>query len=62
MTSLRVAAVQANYVLMDRAATLERVAGLTAAAAAQGAQLVAFPEVFVPGHADLDRHPADLGW
>ena len=49
MTSLRVAAVQANYVLMDRAATLERVAALTAAAAAQGAQLVAFPEVFVPG-------------
>jgi nitrilase len=49
MTSLRVAAVQANYVLMDRAATLERVAALTAAAAGQGAQLVAFPEVFVPG-------------
>jgi len=44
-----VAAVQASYVLMDQAATLDRVAGLTAAAAAQGAQLVAFPEVFVPG-------------
>jgi hypothetical protein len=43
MTSLRVAAVQASYVLMDRAATLDRVAELTAAAAAQGAQLVAFP-------------------
>ena len=62
MTSLRVAAVQANYVLMDRAATLERVAALTAAAAAQGAQLVAFPLGLRPGHADLDRHPADLGW
>ena len=49
MTSLRVAAVKASYVLMDRAATLERVAALTAEAAAQGAQLVAFPEVFVPG-------------
>ena len=49
MTSLRVAAVQANYVLMDRAATLDRVSALTAEAAAQGAQLVAFPEVFVPG-------------
>ena len=35
--------------LMDRAATLQRVAALTAAAAAQGAQLVAFPEAFVPG-------------
>ena len=49
MTSLRVAAVQASYVLMDQAATLDRVAELAAAAAAQGAQLVAFPEVFVPG-------------
>ena len=49
MTTLRVAAVQATYVLMDREATLDRVAELTAKAAAQGAQLVVFPEVFVPG-------------
>ena len=49
MTTLRVAAVQASYVLMDQAATLDRVASLAAKAAAQGAQLVAFPEVFVPG-------------
>jgi nitrilase len=49
MTMLRVAAVQAAYVLMDREATLDRVAELTAQAAAKGAQLVVFPEVFVPG-------------
>jgi nitrilase len=50
MTTVRVAAVQASYVLMDREACLDRVAELTAAAAAaEGAQLVAFPEVFVPG-------------
>lgn len=49
MTTLRVAAVQANYVLLDREATIDRVADLTAAAAQQGAQLVVFPEVFVPG-------------
>ena len=49
MTTLRVAAVQASYVLMDRDATIDRVAGLTAAAARDGAQLVIFPEVFVPG-------------
>ena len=49
MTKVRVAAVQASYVLMDREATLDRVAELTAAAAAQGAQLVVFPEAFVPG-------------
>ena len=48
-TSVRVAAVQASYVLMDQGATLDRVAALTAQAAAQGAQLVALPEVFVPG-------------
>ncbi|HKE50724.1 MAG TPA: carbon-nitrogen hydrolase family protein [Actinomycetes bacterium] len=49
MTTLRVAAVQAGYVLMDRDATIDRVAELTRAAAAEGAQLVVFPEVFVPG-------------
>jgi predicted amidohydrolase len=49
MPALRVAAVQAAYVLMDRDATIDRVAALTAAAAADGAQLVVFPEVFVPG-------------
>ena len=52
MTSLRMAAVQASYVLMDQAATLDRVADLTAVAAEQGAQLVAFPEVFIPQHPD----------
>jgi nitrilase len=49
MPALRVAAVQAAYVLMDRDATIDRVAELTAAAAREGAQLVVFPEVFVPG-------------
>jgi nitrilase len=49
MTTLRVAAVQASYVLMDREATIDRVEGLTKDAARQGAQLVVFPEVFVPG-------------
>lgn len=49
MTVLRVAAVQASYVLMDRDATIDRIAALTASAAREGAQLVVFPEVFVPG-------------
>jgi len=49
MPALRVAAVQAACVLMDRDATIDRVAGLTATAAREGAQLVVFPEVFVPG-------------
>jgi predicted amidohydrolase len=49
MPALRVAAVQAAYVLMDRDATIDQVAELTATAAREGAQLVVFPEVFVPG-------------
>jgi nitrilase len=47
--TVRVAAVQAAYVLMNREATLERVSELTAKAAAESAELVVFPEVFVPG-------------
>jgi nitrilase len=46
---LRVAAVQASCVLMDRESTLDRVAKLTANAAREGATLIVFPEVFVPG-------------
>ena len=49
MTTVRVAAVQATYVLMDREATIDRVAELTSAAAASGARLVVFPEAFIPG-------------
>ncbi|HTR69455.1 MAG TPA: carbon-nitrogen hydrolase family protein [Mycobacteriales bacterium] len=49
MTTVRVAAVQAGYVLMDREKTIDRVAELTGKARAGGAELVVFPEVFVPG-------------
>ncbi|HEY6569516.1 MAG TPA: carbon-nitrogen hydrolase family protein [Candidatus Limnocylindrales bacterium] len=49
MTAFTVAAVQAAYVLMDRDATIDRVAALTGEAAANGAKLVVFPEAFVPG-------------
>ena len=44
-----VAAVQASYVLLDRDATVARVEELTAEAAGLGAELVVFPEAFVPG-------------
>jgi len=49
MSTLRVAAVQASYVLMDCEATIERVAELTAQAVERGAEFVVFPEAFVPG-------------
>jgi nitrilase len=48
----RVAAVQATPALLDRAATLRVAAAAIAAAAADGAQLVVFPESFVPGYPD----------
>src|SRR5918999_4961926 len=49
MTKATVAAVQAAYVLMDREATLQKTELLLKEAASNGANLVAFPEVFVPG-------------
>lgn len=63
MSTARVAAVQAAPVFLDRDATVDRVEAWTARAAAEGAQLVAFPESFVPGYplwnlvlAPLDQH------
>ena len=44
-----VAAVQAAYVLMDREATTSKVEQLVAEAGGLGAELIVFPEVFVPG-------------
>jgi nitrilase len=46
---LLVAAVQAAPVLMDQQATIDRVAELVQRAVDAGAELVVFPEVFVPG-------------
>jgi nitrilase len=49
MATLTVAAVQAAYVLMDRKATLAKVEELMADPAVRAADLVVFPEAFVPG-------------
>ena len=45
---VRVACVQAEPVILDRARTVDKLAALTAEAKAGGAQLVVFPETFVP--------------
>lgn len=47
---MRVAAVQAAPVFLDRSATVDKVVALLEDAASTGAELVAFPEGFVPGH------------
>jgi nitrilase len=50
MNTIRVAVVQDAPAAFDRERTLAKVAERTAAAAAQGAQLVVFPEAFVSGY------------
>jgi nitrilase len=47
---VRVACVQAEPAILDRARTLDKLASLTAEARANGAQLVVFPETFVPAY------------
>ena len=47
---LTAACVQAEPVLFDRAATVERVAELAAEAARNSARIVLFPEAFIPAY------------
>ena len=50
LPQFKVAAVQASPVFLDTAATIDKVCRLIAEAAAGGAQLVVFPEVFVSAY------------
>jgi nitrilase len=59
---VKVACVQAEPVVLDRAATIEKLAELTAEAKAAGAQLVVFPETFVPAYPSSRWARAFAGW
>jgi|SRR5699024_2134289 len=48
--NVRIAAVQAAPVYLDTAKTISKAISLISEAASNGAELVAFPEVFVPGY------------
>ncbi len=50
--SFTVAAAQAAPVFMDRKATIDKACELIAEAAGNGAKIIVFPEVFVPGYPD----------
>jgi nitrilase len=50
--SVKVAAVQAAPVFLDREATVDKAVGLVDKAAAEGAELIVFPETFVPTYPD----------
>ncbi len=50
MTVVKTAVIQAAPILFDREATVEKAYRLTAEAAAQGVQLILFPEAFIPAY------------
>jgi nitrilase len=59
---VRVACVQAEPVVLEREATLEKLAAVTAEAKAEGARLVVFPETFVPAYPSSAWAKYLAGW
>jgi nitrilase len=59
---VKVACVQAEPVILDRDATIEKLARLTGEAAGEGASLLVFPEAFIPVYPSSAWAKALAGW
>jgi len=59
---VKVACVQAEPVVLDREATVDKLARLTAEAAGEGALLLVFPEAFIPVYPSSIWAKAFAGW
>ncbi|MFN2469165.1 MAG: carbon-nitrogen hydrolase family protein [Gaiellaceae bacterium] len=57
-----VACIQAEPVILDRDATIDRMVGLAAEAAGRGARLLVFPEAFLPAYPSSVWAKALAGW
>jgi len=60
--AVKVACVQVEPVILDREATLDRLEQLAAEAAGNGAELIVFPETFVPVYPSSRWAKAFAGW
>jgi nitrilase len=60
--AVKVACVQVEPVILDREATLDRLEQLAAQAAGNGAELIVFPETFVPVYPSSRWAKAFAGW
>ena len=59
---VKVACVQVEPVVLDREATLDKLEAVAADAAREGAELVVFPETFVPVYPSSVWAKAFAGW
>ena len=60
--AVTVACVQAEPVILDRERTLDKLEALASDAAGKGAELVVFPETFVPVYPSSSWAKAFAGW
>src|ERR1700751_4171181 len=60
--SVKVACVQVEPVVLDREATIDKLEQIAAEAAKEGAELVVFPETFVPVYPSSVWAKAFAGW